>query len=130
MAKILVIDDDPAIRRMVNRVLTAAGHQVIEATDGRDGFRKFQAEAPRIVITDIVMPEQEGMETIRSIRRAGSEVGIIAISGGGSGRASVYLDWAEALGADAILAKPFRPAELQDTVDRLLAGPSGDAAAG
>jgi DNA-binding response OmpR family regulator len=121
MAKVLVIDDDAAMRRMITRVLTDAQHQVIEAVDGRDGLRKFRAEAPEIIVTDIVMPEQEGIQTIREIRAGGSTVGIIAISGGGgSGDGALYLTIAEELGADAVLQKPFRLAELVAVVDRIL----------
>ena len=121
MAKVLVIDDDAAMRRMISRVLTEAHHQVIEAADGRDGIRKFRAEAPEIIVTDIVMPEQEGIQTIREIRSAGSAVGIIAISGGGgTGDGALYLTIAEELGADAVLQKPFRLAELVAVVDRML----------
>src|ERR1700757_3300698 len=109
MAKILVIEDEVGMRRLVARVLVDAGHEVIEAKDGRDGVRMFQAHGAEIVITDIVMPEQEGIETICSLRAGGSHVDIIAISGGGATAASFYLDWAQSLGADAVLAKPFRP---------------------
>lgn len=126
MAKVLIIDDDAAMRRMMSRVLTDARHQVIEASDGRDGIRKFRAEAPEIIVTDIVMPEQEGIQTIREIRAAGSTVGIIAISGGGGDDGALYLTIAEELGADAVLQKPFRLAELVAVIDRML---SRDAAA-
>jgi DNA-binding response OmpR family regulator len=122
MAKVLIIDDDAAMRRMMSRVLTDARHQVIEASDGLDGVRKFRAEAPEIIVTDIVMPEQEGIQTIREIRADGSAVVIIAISGGGGGGdGSLYLTIAEELGADAVLQKPFRLAELVAVVDRMLA---------
>ena len=89
-----------------------------------DGVRKFRAEAPDLIITDIIMPEQEGIQTIREIRAsdAGAEIGIIAISGGGAtgGDGSLYLAIAEELGADAVLQKPFRLAELVAIVDKLL----------
>jgi CheY-like chemotaxis protein len=107
MAKVLIIDDDAAMRRMMSRVL--------------DGVRKFRSEAPNVIVTDIVMPEQEGIQTIREIRAEGSSVAIIAISGGGGGGdGSLYLTIAEELGADAVLQKPFRLAELVSVVDRML----------
>ena len=121
MAKILVIDDDAAARRMISRVLTDAGHQVVSAGDGVEGMRRFRAEAPDLVITDIIMPEQEGMQTIAEIRGCGSKVAVIAISGGGAGAGTLYLSMAEELGADAALAKPFRPPELLALVEQMLA---------
>lgn len=124
MAKVLIVEDDTAMRQMIVRALTDAGHQSLEAKDGRDGVRKFRAEAPDLIITDIIMPEQEGIQTIREIRatETGAEIGIIAISGGGAtgGDGSLYLAIAEELGADAVLQKPFRLAELVSIVDKLL----------
>jgi DNA-binding response OmpR family regulator len=120
MFRVLVIDDDPAARRMISRILSQPRFEVIEATNGIDGMRKFQAEAPDLVITDIVMPEQEGIQTIAEIRARGSKTAIIAISGGGSGSGELYLSMAEELGADAVLAKPFRPSDLLALVDQVL----------
>jgi DNA-binding response OmpR family regulator len=120
MSKILIIDDDPAARRMISRVLMDGQHQVIEAQNGVEGVRLYRAEAPDLIITDIIMPEQEGIQTIAEIRSTNSTVGIIAISGGGSGDGDLYLSMAEELGADAVLAKPFRPSELVALVDGLL----------
>jgi DNA-binding response OmpR family regulator len=120
MAKILVIEDDVATRRMIARILCDANHQTIEAGNGVDGVRQYWASRPDLVVTDIIMPEQEGIQTIAEIRSSGSIVGIIAISGGGSGSGSLYLSIAEELGADAVLAKPFRPSELLALVDSLL----------
>jgi len=123
MVKVLVIDDDPALRRMVSQVLADAGHQVVEAGDGLEGMQKFQACHPQVVIADIIMPDQEGIQTICEIRAGKSNTAIIAVSGGGRSRsrtAEVYLDLAERFGADAALAKPFRPAELLALIDGLL----------
>lgn len=120
MAKILIIDDDEALRRMMTRVLAQAGHQIVEAAHGVEGIKKFRADEPEIVITDIVMPHRDGLETIREIRDAGSDVGIIAISGGGIGSGTLYLTISEDFGADAIVQKPFRPTELVAAVDRVL----------
>ena len=80
IARILIIDDDDDLRLMMCRVLKNAGHDIMEAADGVDGMRKFRAESPAIVITDIVMPHRDGLEMIREIRYAGSQTGIIAIS--------------------------------------------------
>jgi len=118
MAKILVIDDEDRLRRMMRRILAAAGHDVIEAGNGAEGLKQFAAVNPDIVITDILMPEKEGIETIKDLRRANGAVWIIAISGGGSSQNMMFLDFAKALGADTALAKPFRAEELIAAVDR------------
>ena len=121
MAKVLVIDDDSALRRIVNRVLTKAAHEVIEAENGVEGIRKFKSENPEIVIMDIVMPHQDGIQTIQEIRDVvGDKIGVIAISGGGVGAGALYLSIARELGADAIVQKPFRPDDLVSTVEKVL----------
>jgi CheY-like chemotaxis protein len=120
MSKVLVIDDDPAARRMIARILTETRFEVVEAANGVDGMRKFRAETPDLVITDIIMPEQEGIQTISEIRGHGSKTAIIAISGGGSGSGELYLSMAEELGANGVLAKPFRPSDLLALVDQVL----------
>ena len=129
MTTILVIEDDAAFRRMVVRVLAGAGHEVSEASDGREGLALFRAHHPALVITDILMPEREGIETIRQLRREAESVAIIAISGGGAPPYLRYLDFASKLGADATLAKPFYPAELIETVNRVVP-PFGSGRAG
>jgi DNA-binding response OmpR family regulator len=121
MAKVLVIDDDATMRRLIHRTLANAGHEVVEAADGVQGMRTFLTHAPAVVITDLIMPDQEGIQTIREIRAAGSRAGIIAISGGGVGDGSLYLTLARELGANEVLPKPFRPAELIALVEKLLA---------
>ena len=120
MTTILVIDDDAAFRRMVVRVLAGAGHEVSEARDGREGLKLFRAHHPALIITDILMPEREGIETIRELRREAASVAIIAMTGGGTPPFLRYLDFAREFGADATLAKPFYPAELIETVNRVL----------
>src|SRR6185437_2539251 len=99
MTKILIIDDDPAMRRLVTRTLTKAGHEVMEAAEGREGADLFRAHNPDLVVTDILMPTQEGIETILELRREAPTTPIVAISGGGQGRAITYLDFASKLGA-------------------------------
>jgi len=123
MAKVLVVDDDGAMRRLLRRILEAAGHVVVEAEDGRQGVKSFHAEAPDLVITDVVMPEQEGIQTIRDIRASGSKIGIIAMSGGGADGGALYLNMAQELGADAVLFKPMRPPEVIAQVNALLQRP-------
>jgi two-component system, chemotaxis family, chemotaxis protein CheY len=120
MATILVIDDDAALRRVLRRML-GADHDVVEAADGAAGIARFAEHGPRLVITDILMPKKEGIETIREIRRLAPEVKILAISGGGIGTPH-YLDMAGKLGADVTLMKPFSAADLRATVRALLTG--------
>jgi DNA-binding NtrC family response regulator len=119
MAKILIIDDDRQMRRLLIRILQGAGHTVREAENGRGGIEAFRSERPELVISDIVMPGMEGIETIRMLCRDGPEVPIIAISGGSD---PIYLRAATALGATASLEKPFAADELIALVAKLLAG--------
>jgi DNA-binding response OmpR family regulator len=120
MARVLIIEDDDAMRRLVVRTLVAGGHDVIEAVDGREGMRIFREQAPDIVVSDIVMPHRDGIETIREIHAASPATGIIAMSGAGHGRVGLYLTAAEQFGADAVLQKPFRPDQLTAAIDRLV----------
>jgi DNA-binding response OmpR family regulator len=114
--KILVIDDDEMVRRMVTRILHSDGHEVLCAADGAAGMMLLREHAPAVVITDIIMPEQEGIETILSIRREKPEVKIIAISGGGLFGEIEVLKMARLLGADEVIAKPFRAQDLLSRV--------------
>jgi DNA-binding response OmpR family regulator len=120
MARILVIDDDPEMRRMIVQILTAAGHEVLEAKDGREGMSLFHVHQPALVITDILMPEKDGLETILEMRGTASTVAIIAISDGGATSTMMFLDLARKLGADVAIAKPFRERDLVESVSRLL----------
>lgn len=123
MALVLVIDDEGGMRTLVRRILEGAGHAVLEAENGKAGHRLFAQHSPDLVVTDILMPEKEGIETIRDLRKGHPAVRILAISGGGSTGQMNYLRMAQALGADAVLPKPFRSAALLETVERMLQGP-------
>jgi DNA-binding response OmpR family regulator len=118
LGKVLVIDDDPAMRSTIRRILERDGHQVAEAENGEQGIRLFRAEGADVVVTDLIMPEKEGIETILDLREEAPELRILAMSGGDleGGR----LGDAEALGADASLAKPFTVDELRKRVRALL----------
>lgn len=105
--RVLVIDDESALREVIRRMLESAGHQVVEAQNGRMGIQAFQAAPFDVVLTDIIMPEQEGMETIAQMRKLNERVRIVAMSGGGIKDLDVLLV-ARRLGADATLPKPFR----------------------
>lgn len=120
MTTILVIDDELPMRRLLSRVLTGAGYTVHEAADGKAGIALFHDVHPALVITDIVMPEMEGIDTIRKLRRDGSPVPILAVSGGTNH--PLYLRAAAGLGASAALAKPFAAKDLLKAVTELLGG--------
>jgi DNA-binding response OmpR family regulator len=117
--KILVIDDDHLVRYTISKILQRNGYDVVTASDGKRAMTVFRTENPDVVITDIVMPEQEGGETIIMIRHERPEVRIIAISGGGRTRNLDYLDMARALGADDVIRKPFEAEELLSRLARL-----------
>src|SRR5229473_3264231 len=110
MKKVLVIDDDALVRDTIVRILERKGHTVLVAADGVRGLRMFDREQPDLVITDIIMPEKEGLETIREIRSERPDARIIAISGGARIGNMDFLDVAGKLGASEIIPKPFDPA--------------------
>lgn len=123
MAEILVIDDDAGMRRTIVRILESAGYDVIEAADGREGIELFQRSAPILVITDLLMPTKDGLETIREIRRTGRNTRILATSGGWRTAQMDFLGTAIEFGADQVLPKPFRSKDLLDAVNKLLETP-------
>src|SRR5438477_953392 len=106
MARILVIDDEQPIRELLRHVLEKEGHEVVEAQDGKDALRLAEQSPPDLVITDIMMPEQDGLEVIRALRRESPDLKMLAISGGGLLR-SRALHVANLLGAFDTLQKPF-----------------------
>lgn len=123
MAHVLLIEDDPDVARVLRSALTKYGHNVACAGDGAAGLAQLKRSkpAPDIVITDILMPVQEGIETIMAIREVNKAIPIVAISGGGRTKRLDFLKTAEKLGANASLAKPFRPVDLARAIEKLLA---------
>lgn len=119
MALILLIDDEDLVRAGLRRPLEQAGHTVIEARDGAEGLRRFYEWQPDVVVTDIIMPNVEGIEVILTLRREAPQVKIIAISGGGLKRTPLFLEFASEFGANEVLQKPFPPSALVATVSRL-----------
>jgi DNA-binding response OmpR family regulator len=111
MDSILLIDDDEALRVALRLTLERAGYSVVVAREGGEGLQLFRRFPPDLVITDIVMEGQEGLETIQALRREAPGVKIIAMSGGGRRREDTFLDVARILGAQLTLDKPF---DLQD----------------
>lgn len=120
MARILVIDDDRKLREVVRRALERAGHTVFEADDGRAGIQLYRGQGAELIITDIFMPERDGLETILQLRRENPGVKIVAISGGDQSGSLDLREHAEVLGASRTLRKPFDKAELVKIVGELL----------
>src|SRR5205809_5487112 len=121
MARIIVIDDNDAARSTMRRVLEKAGHQVLEASDGNAGLKLLAETGTALVITDIFMPGQDGIVTLRRIRKEFPGVRVIAVYGGvATARIERRRD-AEPLGAARTLRKPFAPAELRRAVEETLA---------
>jgi len=121
VARILAIDDDEGIRVMLREVLTREGHDVRLARNGEEALQLLGEHPCELVITDIVMPRKEGIETIVELRRSHPEVRIIALSGVGSGGGDDYLRFAEKLGATRTLSKPVRVSDLRRIVAECLA---------
>jgi DNA-binding response OmpR family regulator len=120
MAVILVIDDEAGMRSTIARMLRQGSHNVLLAPDGRIGLELFDRHQPDVVITDVVMPEKEGIETIMEIRGRSSATRIIAISGKSPIGPVDFLSAAKQLGADYTLSKPFRVQELLGIVENAM----------
>ena len=123
--KILVIDDDAKITRVLDLKLSKAGYQVIVAANGKAGLNLFRAQRPDMVITDILMPGKDGLETIIELRRDFPEVKIVALSGGGHIGADEYVDLAKKLGAQYTFTKPFTGEKILQAVTELLDNSTG-----
>ena len=120
MASVLVVEDEKLVRRTLNKMLRAGGHDVAEVEDGQRALSYLGRHPVEVVVTDIIMPGKDGLETIAEIRRRFPNAKIIAISGGGRPSGTGALNAAKALGADRILAKPFRQDEILVMVDELM----------
>jgi DNA-binding response OmpR family regulator len=119
VARILVVDDDEQMLDMITMVLSAKGHVVAVATDGHHAIQYHRAEPVELIVTDMVMPEMDGLEVARELRRISPDVPLIAMSG--SGFSEVYLEAAKMLGARNILPKPFPLVQLVALVEEVLA---------
>ena len=121
MARILVIDDDDQMRKMLSEALKLQGHEIMSASNGRAGLELYQAHKADVVVTDIIMPEMDGIESILELRQDLPELKIIAISGGSQYVGPMdYLVSAKTLGAQRILTKPFELEELFQVIRELL----------
>ncbi len=120
VATILIIEDDSEVREYLESVLSRAGYECISAPNGKAGVELFLASPTDLVITDIIMPEKDGIETIMDLRRKNSGLKVIAISGGGRAEPENYLHSAKLLGANRTMKKPFTNEEMLQTIKELL----------
>ncbi len=120
MARILVIDDDPSILTMLKKMLEKAGYEVDFANNGSEGLEKIECCPPDLLVTDIVMPEKEGLELIFYLRKRNPKLKIVAISGGGRFNYEGYLTSAKYLGADLVFQKPLVYKEFIQAVSGLM----------
>lgn len=118
--RILVVDDDADVRDMICHTLTASGYEAIPATGGRQAVEHLEQSAPDLVITDMVMPDVDGLEVLLKLRLLSPGVRALVISGGGRLDPETYLDMARRLGARSILRKPFTRAEMLNAVELAL----------
>ena len=128
MSDILIVDDDCQVLDVLSEMLRLEGHSVETAENGLVAATRMEKQRFDLVITDLIMPEKEGLETIADMRNRGDNVPIIAISGGGRVGPMDYLETAKFIGADAALAKPFSRDEFISVVTELLDDRGGDAA--
>jgi DNA-binding response OmpR family regulator len=128
MRSVLVIDDELELLRQMAVALRSAGYRVDVAPDGQAGLARFLKAPTDLVVTDIVMPNREGIETILALKRASATVKVIAVTGGYRAGPDDFLNLARHVGADAGLAKPFRLRDLVALAANVLA-PSAQGAA-
>jgi DNA-binding NtrC family response regulator len=123
MARILLIEDDESIRPLLEATLVRDGHTVTAAANGREGVEKFKPGEFDLVITDLVMPEKEGIEVLQDVRVKDRTVKALAMSGGGKfGGSETYMRLASLLGAGKVIAKPFTLDQFTAVVNETLAG--------
>ena len=125
---ILVVDDEPELRDLMTRVLTRGGHRVTCAENGIEASRAVAKEHFDVVITDVIMPERDGIQVINELRRTYPDVRIIAMSGGGHVSRDQYLKIAKGLGAHALLEKPFTNEDLLAAIRALAPAPASPVA--
>lgn len=122
MVSILLVDDDDEFLTMLTDVLERGGYQVQQASDGQQAIDLYRTQPADLVITDLVMPEKEGIQLIMELRRLNPKVKIIAISGAGESLVEEYLKMAKVLGAQRVLAKPFSEPEILAAVSQVIEG--------
>ena len=117
---ILIVDDDDMMRSFIRELLVINDFKITEAANGKLGLKEFRENTPDLVITDIIMPEMEGISFIRELRSHNKEIPIIAMTGNVHGRMEEFLDISSQLGADEILRKPIKSKEFLEAIDRLI----------
>ena len=125
MTQVLLVDDDDLARNTIQLMLERAGYQVRSTGTGREALELCRQALPDLVVTDLIMPETDGLELIQELRKLNPEVRILAISGGGRLNANEYLTVAKKFGAVAILSKPFSNQELREAAEHALVGSPG-----
>jgi DNA-binding response OmpR family regulator len=120
MKRILVIEDEDALRSMLHMSLVKMGYAVDGARNGKEGIAAFNAKTPDLVLTDLIMPEKEGLEMIRELKKANPGIKIIAMTGGGRLDSRDNLKMAKLFGATLALPKPFAFQELAAAIAQLL----------
>lgn len=119
--KILLVDDEESIRRMVRVILGEDRYEFAEADNGLKAQAVLENHPAELIITDVIMPDCDGIELVMAIRKKLPDIKVVVMSGGGRVRAGHYLDLAEKLGAARVFEKPFDPSLLRQTVEELLA---------
>ncbi|MFC2081270.1 response regulator [Bacteroidota bacterium] len=120
MGRILIIDDEPYILLMLKKMLERAGYEVDLASNGKEGMALFDKDSADLVITDIIMPDKEGLELILDMKKKKPELKIIAMSGGGRISPESYLECAKHFGAEKVFQKPFKQKEMVSAVKELV----------
>ena len=120
MARILIIDDEEPFRKMLKQTLERAGYEVMDAPDGTIGTALYREKPTDLLITDMLMPEKDGIELIKELRRDFPDIKIIAMSGGGRSGNLDLLPAASVLGAHHTFMKPFNRQELLDAIRELV----------
>jgi CheY-like chemotaxis protein len=120
MPVILIIEDDREFREMLKTALSRNGYSVLEADNGKEALIRFKPFVTDLVITDLIMPEEDGLKVIMKLRQIKKDIKVVAISGGGMGGPGSYLNLATAMGADAVFSKPFSVTDLVLKIEDLL----------
>ena len=122
MHRVMIIEDETELREMIKTTLIRRKYTVFEAENGKDALNHFKPSMTDLVVTDLIMPEEDGLKVIMKLKELKPSIKIIAISGGGKAGPGGYLNLAKALGAHAVLSKPFSISDLVSKIEELLAG--------